>query len=147
MYDYLAYFAKVQVIADGTAVEGTKCIDLENATIKRQIGVGKTLYLEVWATSTGDDSANSMATTVNTHTAAIVAGSGTTLASSGAVLLPNTTSKLMWQIALPMTGMLRYLGVIFDATAVSGASAVSVSAYITETPQAFTAYDSALTVA
>src|SRR5690349_21234305 len=144
MNDYLDYFAKDQTIANGTAVEGAKCIDLENVTPKRQIGVGKPLYLEVWATSTGDDSANTMTVALQTHTAAIVAGSGTALITSAAIALPNTTSKLLFSTPLPLTGMLRYLGVVFDASAVTGT--VTVSAYLTETPSAPGYYDSGAVV-
>jgi hypothetical protein len=146
-YDYLAYFSRAQVIGTVAAKEATKCIDLEATTPQRQIGVGKPLYVEVYATATDDQSAQTLVIALQTSASLIVAGAGTALLTSAAIALPNTDSKLMWQIMIPTTGLLRYLGLVYDGSAGMSTTTVSVTAFICETPSAFTQYDSALIVA
>jgi len=144
MYDKLLTFSNAQVIADTAEVESTYSVDLGNVTPKRQVGVGKPLFLEVWATTTGA-TCNGQVLTIELMTAAGATTIGGTVLDSTTYTLAGSTSALIWQVQLPMSGLLQHIGLTYNSDG-NPNSTLAITAALTDAPAAWQAYDSALVV-
>jgi len=145
MYDFLLYFSRAQAIADLNEVESTKSIDLENVTPKRQVGAGKPMYVEVWGTAASNLSTGTLTIQLMTDSDTTTLN-GTLLLEKSGITMPNATSALLWQVALPTSGLLRYVGLTYDAVTTDPAGNLTITAYLTDCPDAVAYYNSGIAV-
>lgn len=151
MMDKLAEFCDAVLLNTGTSNTATLGDQIDLTTATSFVGDGEPVFLVISAATTATSGGSASATFTLVTDDDVALSSGTTLATSPAAPVASIVATtgtprrgtILWCIALPMTGYLRYLGIrqTNNATAFTGGA---IDAFLTKDATFYRAYANAI---